>query len=97
MGNRLHDTTHAREARLRKAMIRPEDALEAVSKLSAPGEALHALIGGDFIFAICFPPQPSGRIDVATLSLSVANIGTLKSWYHWTFAFTCFFRTSSAA
>ncbi|MDB6155247.1 MAG: hypothetical protein JWL90_3700 [Chthoniobacteraceae bacterium] len=60
MGNRLHDTTHAREARLRKAMIRPEDALEAVSELPAPGEALHALIPGDFIFCDLFPAAAAG-------------------------------------
>lgn len=76
------DAVKQRDRLLARRFVRPENATALVADLPAGDDSLHALLPGDFVFgdflaAVIQSHGPPTRLDIATLSLSHANLATL--------------------
>lgn len=82
---RVHDLHNARQRAARLSMVRPEHAATLATAIFdlAPGDRLHAITPGDFVFAnlinqLCALAHPT-LLSIATLSLSKNNVAALAS------------------
>ena len=78
------DRQNARQRAIRAKYVRPENADKLAELLPTDaGDVLHAIVPGDFIFCdllttICRTRKPA-RLDIATLSMSKANVDSLTA------------------